>query len=47
MISKKHAGFIINTGGAFQSDYIRLAAIAEKEVLLRFGVRLEREVEYL
>ena len=46
-ISKKHAGFIINRGGALAGDYIALSDYASNKVYEKFGVRLEREVELL
>ena len=46
-ISEKHAGFIINIGGATSADYLRLANYAAQKVYECFGVRLEKEVEIL
>ena len=46
-VSRKHAGFIINTGGATARDYIMLADSVSKRVYNKFGVNLEREVELL
>ena len=46
-VSKKHAGFIINIGGATARDYILLADSVSKRVYNKFGVNLEREVELL
>ncbi len=46
-ISEKHAGFIVNKGNATAEDVKQLARIAEEQVLLRFGIVLEREIEYL
>jgi UDP-N-acetylmuramate dehydrogenase len=43
-VSRKHAGFILNTGGASAADVHRLIRRIEARVLERFGVRLEREV---
>ena len=45
-ISPKHANFIVNLGGAKAKDVIALMEIAEREVLGRFGVALDREVIY-
>lgn len=45
-ISKKHAGFIVNVGGASADDYICLADFASETVYKRFGIKLVREVEY-
>jgi len=43
-ISCKHAGFILNVGGASAQDVHRLIRRIEQRVHERFGVRLEREV---
>lgn len=43
-VSEKHAGFVINTGGATCEDVVRLMEHIEEQVYLRFGVQLEREV---
>lgn len=44
-VSEKHAGFIINTGGATCKDVLELIAHIQKTVFERFGVRLETEVK--
>lgn len=44
-ISEKHAGFIINVGGATAKDYIALLDLAADSVLKKYSVHLEREVE--
>lgn len=46
-VSPKHAGFIVNTGGAACRDILRLAEIVHKTVLRETGVRLEPEVRLL
>ncbi len=46
-VSEKHAGFIINTGGATAGDVIGLIEIVQREVFDRFGVRLETEVRII
>ena len=46
-VSEKHAGFIVNTGGATASDILTLIAVVQDEVQARFGVRLETEVRVL
>ena len=43
-VSEKHAGFLINTGGAAADDFLRLMRRVQDEVEARFGVRLEPEV---
>lgn len=46
-ISEKHAGFIVNTGGATATDILTLIGIVQDEVAARFGVHLETEVRIL
>ena len=46
-VSEKHAGFIVNTGGATASDILALIGIVQDEVEARFGIRLETEVRIL
>ena len=46
-VSQKHAGFIINTGGATAADILGLIRIVQREVEERFGVCLETEVRIL
>ncbi len=46
-ISNKHAGFIVNIGGATAKDYIDLSSYAAKCVYDRFNIRLEREIEIM
>lgn len=46
-VSEKHAGFIINRGGATSNDVIELIKSVEKAVFDKFGVRLEPEVKIL
>ncbi|WHY70960.1 UDP-N-acetylmuramate dehydrogenase [Fictibacillus enclensis] len=43
-ISTKHAGFIVNVGGATAKDYTDLIRIIQKTVKRKFGVDLETEV---
>ena len=43
-VSEKHAGFIINRGGATASEILRLIAQVQERVLDATGVRLEPEV---
>ncbi len=44
-VSEKHAGFIVNIGGATTKDVTDLIAFCQKEVFERFGVRLEAEIK--
>ena len=46
-VSPKHAGFIVNVGGATSDDVYRLIRHIQKVVEERFGIMLEREVELL
>ena len=46
-VSEKHAGFIINRGGATGDDILNLIALVQKRVFENSGVRLEREVRVL
>ena len=46
-ISEKHAGFIVNHGGATADDVLDLISIAEARVFDRFGITLEREIVVL
>ena len=46
-VSVKHAGFIVNLGGATAEDVLALIAHIQGEVEARFGIRLEPEIEYI
>ena len=46
-ISDKHAGFIVNRGGATADDVARLMSLVSDRVYVRFGVVLEPEIEIL
>ena len=46
-VSEKHAGFIVNTGGATATDILTLIGVVQDAVQARFGVRLETEVRIL
>lgn len=46
-VSEKHAGFVVNTGGATASDVHAVIAHVQDEVERQFGVRLEPEVRFL
>jgi len=45
VISQLHGNFIVNEGGAKAADVAALIGQARAEVMRRFGVELEREVE--
>ena len=42
-VSEKHAGFVINTGGATAKDVCGLMELVKKNVFEKFGVTLEPE----
>ncbi len=44
-VSEKHAGFIINLGGATADDVRKLMDIVQERVLNQFGIQLEPEIE--
>ncbi|MBO4562372.1 MAG: UDP-N-acetylmuramate dehydrogenase [Clostridia bacterium] len=46
-VSAKHAGFVINIGGATSKDVTDLIKIVQNTVLEKFGVELEPEVKIL
>ena len=46
-VSPKHAGFIVNTGGATAADILTLIRVVQDEVEVRSGIRLETEVRIL
>lgn len=43
-VSEKHAGFIVNTGGATAADVLALEELVRGRVKALYGVELEREV---
>ncbi len=46
-VSEKHAGFIINKGGATADDVLKLSRVCCDTVYKEKGVKLETEVEFL
>jgi UDP-N-acetylmuramate dehydrogenase len=46
-VSEKHAGFIINKGGATSTDILRLIEHVQETVSKRFGIHLNPEIERL
>ena len=46
-VSEKHAGFIVNLGGATAEDVLKLEALVTETVREKFGVTLEREVRVI
>lgn len=45
-VSKLHAGFIVNNGGATAKDVNALAAKIEDEIMKKYSRRLQREAEF-
>ena len=46
-VSEKHAGFIVNRGGATAKDVLALIEIIKEQVYKRFGVTLECEIKII
>lgn len=46
-VSEKHAGFLINRGGATCDDMLRLIELVQQRVQEKFGVKLECEVRII
>ncbi len=46
-VSEKHAGFIVNLGGATAFEILELEKFVRTKVFEKFGVMLEREVEFI
>ena len=46
-VSEKHAGFVVNRGGATCADVLELVRQVKEEVLRQTGVELEMEVKLL
>ena len=46
-VSEKHAGFLVNAGGATWEDVLKLEEEVRRRVAERFGVTLEREVQVI
>ncbi len=46
-ISKKHANFIVNLGGAKAKDVIYLINLTKRKVKKKFGVELKEEIQYI
>lgn len=47
MVSEKHAGFIINYGGATTKDVTELIRYCQDRVFEKFGVKLETEIRFV
>ncbi len=46
-VSEKHAGFVINRGGATAADIVSLCEQVQDKIYEKFGVRLEPEVRFV
>ncbi len=46
-VSEKHAGFVVNKGGATTAEIMELGRIVSDKVFDRTGVKLEMEVKYI
>ncbi|HPT85112.1 MAG TPA: UDP-N-acetylmuramate dehydrogenase [Bacillota bacterium] len=46
-VSEKHAGFIVNKGGATASDVLKLIEHIQEEVYRQFGVEIQPEVRFI
>ena len=46
-VSQKHAGFIVNKGGATAKDVSELMDMVVAEVYEKYGVKLESELEFV
>lgn len=47
VVSEKHAGFVVNDGGATAADVLALVDLIKERVCAQFGVELECEFEYI
>ncbi|MBQ7379943.1 MAG: UDP-N-acetylmuramate dehydrogenase [Clostridia bacterium] len=47
VVSEKHAGFIVNDGGATAADVLALVELIKQRVMCQFGVELECEFKYI
>ena len=47
MVSKKHAGFIVNTGKAKAKDVLDLIKIIKRKVKSKFGITLKEEIQII
>ena len=46
-VSEKHAGFVVNRGGATFDDVLRLIEHIQEEVFRQSGIALEPEVKII
>ena len=47
MVSEKHCGFVINTGGAACDDVLYVIRHIQKEIYDKYRVKLQTEVKIL
>jgi UDP-N-acetylmuramate dehydrogenase len=47
MVSREHANFIVNAGGATASEVAELVSLVQAAIEERFGIRLEPEIEVI
>ena len=47
MISDKHAGFIVNSGGATADDVKRLITFIKTKIKNKYGTEIEEEIEFM
>lgn len=47
MVSEKHAGFVVNTGGATTADILGVINHCKEEVYKKYGIKLQCEVRIL
>ena len=43
-VSTRHAGFIVNTGGATAGDVLQLIGIIQEKVAEKYGIHLQPEI---
>ncbi|MEE0968659.1 MAG: UDP-N-acetylenolpyruvoylglucosamine reductase, partial [Clostridia bacterium] len=46
-VSEKHAGFVINRGGASASDVMQLVEHIKKVIFDRHGIEIECEIRFV
>ena len=46
-ISTKHAGFIINTGGAISDDVLSLVELIKEKIYKLYNIKIETEIRYI
>ena len=46
-VSEKHAGFVVNKGGATTAEIMELGRLVSEKVFAQTGVKLEMEVKYI